>query len=69
MTTIVLIHPNDHCQRFHVFAVYEAPNVHHAFDLEEISSRDDAEHAARQMMKTYEADHFRRIIKVGERIG
>ena len=69
MTTIVLIHPNDHCNRFQVFAVYEAPNVHHAFALEEIGSRDDAEHAARQMMKTYEADHFRRIIKVGERIG
>ena len=54
---------------FHVFAVYEAPNVHHAFALEEISSGDDAEQVARQMMETYEADHFRRVIRVGERIG
>ena len=43
--------------------------MHHAFALEEISSRDDAEHAARQMMETYKADHFRRVIEVGERIG
>jgi len=69
MTTIVLVHPNEHLQRFQVFAVYEAPNVHHAFALEEINSRDEAEDLARQMMETYEADHFRRVIKVSERIG
>ena len=51
------------------FSRYEAPDVHHAFALEEISSRDDAEHVARQMMEDYEADHFRRVIEVGERIG
>ena len=33
------------------------------------STRGDAERVARQMMETYEADHFRRVIEVGERIG
>jgi len=69
MTTIVLAHPNERCPRFQVFAVYEAPDVHHAFALEEISSRDEAEHLARHMMEAYEADHFRRVLEVGERIG
>ena len=69
MTTIVLIHPSEHCPQFQVFAVYDAPDVHHVFGLEEISDRDEAEHVARQMMETYDADHFRRVIAVGERIG
>ena len=64
MTTIVLTHPSEHCPRFQVFGIYEAPNVHHAFALQEISSRDEAEHVARRMMETYEADHFRRVIEV-----
>ncbi len=69
MTTIVLAHPNERCPRFQVFGVYEAPDVHHVFGLEEISSRDEAEDTAHKMMETYEADHFRRVIEVWERIG
>ena len=69
MTTIVLIHPSEHCPQFQVFAVYAAPGVHHVFGLEEIGNRDQAEQVSRQMMETYEADHFRRVIEVGERIG
>ena len=69
MTTIVLAHPNERCPRFQVFGIYEAPNVHHVFGVEEISSRDEAERAARWMMDLYEADHFRRVIAVGARIG
>lgn len=69
MTTIVLAHPNERCLRFQVFAVYEASDVHHVFALEEISSRDEAERVAHKMMEDYEADHFRRVIEVGERIG
>lgn len=69
MTTIVLAHPNERCPRFQVFGIYEAPDVHHVFALEEISTRDEAERVARQMMESYEADHFRRVIEVGERIG
>ena len=69
MTTIVLAHPSERCPRFQVFGVYEAANVHHVFALEEISTRDEAELVAFQMMETYEADHFRRVIEVGERIG
>ncbi len=68
MTTIVLTHPSEHCPRFQVFAVYEAPNVHHVFALQEISGRDEAEKVARQMMESFEADHFRRVIEVGQRI-
>ena len=69
MTTIVLAHPTEHCPWFQVFGVYEAPDVHHVFAVEEISGYNEAEQRARQMMETYEADHFRRVIKVGERIG
>ena len=69
MTTIVLAHPTERCPRFQVFGVYEAPNVHRVFALEHISTRDEAELAAFEMMETYEAEHFRRIIDVGERIG
>ena len=69
MTTIVLAHPNEHCPRFQIFGVYEAPNVHHVFAAAEIGSRDEAEHVARRMMEIYEADHFRRVVEVGERIG
>ena len=69
MTTIVLAHPNERCPRFQVFGVNEAPDVHHVFAVEEIGTRGEAERVARQMMKDYEADHFRRVIEVGERIG
>ena len=69
MTTIVLAHPNEHCPKFQAFGVYEAPSVHHVFGVQEISTRDEAEQRAQQMMGTYEADHFRRVIEVGERIG
>ncbi|MGO9111199.1 MAG: hypothetical protein ACLP9L_18395 [Thermoguttaceae bacterium] len=69
MTTIVLAHPNERCPRFQVFGVYEAPNVHRVFALEQISSRDEAELAAYQMMETYEADHFRRVIEIEQPLG
>ena len=69
MTTIVLAHPNERCPRFQVFAVYDAPDVHWAFGLQELKSRDEAERVAHKMMEDYEADHFRRVIEVGERIG
>jgi hypothetical protein len=69
MTTIVLAHPGEHCPRFQVFAIYEAPNVHHVFALQEIAVRDEAEHLARQMMDAYEADHFRRVIEVRQPLG
>ena len=69
MTTIVLAHPNEHCPRFQVFGEYEASNEHYVFDVAEISVRDEAEHVAHKMMEAYEADHFRRVIEVGERIG
>ena len=68
MTTIVLAHPNERCPRFQIFGEYEAPNEHYVFDVEQISSRDDAEQLARHMMEAYEADHFRRVIEVGERL-
>ena len=68
MTTIVLIHPSDHCPQFQVFAVYDAPDVHHVFGVEELSNRDEAEQRAHEMMETYEADRFRRVVAVGERI-
>ncbi len=64
MTTIVLAHPNQCCPRFQVFGVYEAPNVHHVFAVDEISTRGEAEQVARRMMETYEADHFRRVLAV-----
>ena len=60
---------NERCQRFQVFGVYEAPNEHYVFAVEEISSRDDAEQLTQQMMETYEADHFRRVIEISKRIG
>ena len=69
MTTIVLARPNERCPRFQVFAVYDAPDVHRAFGLQETSSRDEAERVAHDMMEIYEADHFRRVVTVGERIG
>jgi hypothetical protein len=69
MTTIVLTHPGEHFPRFQVFAVYEAPNVHHAFALHEVSSRDEAEQCARQMMEDFEADHFRRVVEIGHALG
>ena len=69
MTTIVLAHPHDSCPQFQVFAIYEAPGVHHVFAVQELDGRDEAELQARQMMENYEADHFRPVIEVGERIG
>ncbi len=69
MTTIVLVHPSEHCPQFQVFGVYEAPNVHHVFAVQELRDRDEAEQLARHMMENFEADHFRRVIRVGERIG
>ncbi len=69
MTTIVLIHPSGHCPKFQLFAVYDASDAHHVFALQEIESRYAAEKAAHAMMETYEADHFRRVIVVGEPIG
>ena len=69
MTTIVLAHPSERYPRFQVFAIYEAPNMHQAFGAQEFDARGDAERVARQMMETYQADHFRRVIEVGQRIG
>jgi len=43
--------------------------VHLVFAVKEISSRDNAEQVVRHMMEAYEADHFRRVIEDGERIG
>lgn len=68
MTTIVLTHPNERCPRFRVFGVYKTPHVHHVFDVKEIGTRDEAELVAYEMMETYEADHFQRVIELGERI-
>ncbi len=68
MTTIVLAHPNQRCPRFQVFGDYAAPNEHYVFAVAEISRREEAEYVARHMMEAYEADHFRRVIEVGERI-
>ncbi len=69
MTTIVLAHPSEHCPQFQVFAIYEAPDVYDVFALQELDSQVEAEWYARHMMEAYEADHFRRIVQVGERIG
>jgi len=69
MTTIILTYPNEHHPRFQVFSIYRAPDVHYVFALHETSSRDEAEQRAREMMETYEADHFQRVIEAGERIG
>jgi hypothetical protein len=69
MTTIVLVHPNERCPQFQVFAVYDAPAVRHVLALQDLNSRDEAEYVAHNMMEIYEADHFRRVIEVGERIG
>ena len=43
--------------------------MHHVFAFEEIGTRDEAERVAHKMMEDYKADHFRRVIEVGERIG
>jgi hypothetical protein len=68
MTTIVLIHPGEHRPQFRVFAEYDAPAVHHVFARHNLDSRDEAEFVAHGLMETFEADHFRRVIEVGERI-
>jgi hypothetical protein len=36
---------------------------------QETRSRDVAEQVAREMMETFEADHLRRVVRLGERIG
>ncbi len=69
MTTIVLTHPTEQHPKFHVFAVYDAYDVHRVFDAQEFAARDEAERAARKMMEELEADHFRRVVEVSERIG
>ena len=53
MTTIVLAHPHERCPQFQVFAIYEAPGVHHVFAVQELDGRDDAEQRAGQMMDTF----------------
>jgi hypothetical protein len=69
MTTIVLTHPNEHNRRFQIFAVYDAPDVHSVFAIQETGSREVAEQVAREMMENFEADHFRRVVEAAERIG
>ena len=69
MTTIVLAHPDQHCPRFQVFGVYDGPGCRSTFAIQEFNGRDDAERAARKLMEAHKADHFRRVIKTGERIG
>jgi hypothetical protein len=69
MTTIVLAHPTEQRTKFQVFAVYDADDVHRVFGAQEIADREDAELFARKMMEVFEADHFRRVVEVGERIG
>ena len=68
MTTIVLAHPSEHCPQFQVFAVYDAPDVHHVFGAQEFHGREEAEWHARHLMEAFEADHFRRVVQVGQRI-
>jgi hypothetical protein len=50
-------------------AVYDAPDVHRVFAAQELADRDEAERVARKMMEEFEADHFRRLVQVGEKIG
>lgn len=69
MTTIVLSYPNQRSPRYHVFGEYEAAHEHYVFAVAEIGIRREAEYVARHMMEAYEADHFRREIEVGGRIG
>jgi hypothetical protein len=69
MTTIVLAHPTQERARFQVLAIYDAPDMHRVFAALEFAVRDEAERAAREMMEEFEADHFRRVVEVSERIG
>lgn len=69
MTTIVLSHPHDTCIKFQVFAVEESSRDHQVFAFQEFAAQDDAERVARQMMEVFEADHFRRVVCSGEKIG
>jgi hypothetical protein len=69
MTTIVLAHPTEQRAHYQVFAVYDAPDVHRVFAAQELTDRDEAERAARKMMEEFEADHFRRLVRVSEKIG
>jgi len=69
MTTIVLALPYERCRRFQVFGVYDGPDDRFTFGVQEFDVRDDAERVARWMMEEHGADHFRRVIHSGERIG
>jgi hypothetical protein len=69
MTTIVLAHPSPQCPRFQVFGIHDGPGKHFTFGIQEFDVRDDAERFARRMMDKHGADHFRRVIHTGERIG
>lgn len=69
MTTIVLVHPTPACPRFQVFGTYDGPEKHITFATQEFGVRDDAERVARKMMDEHAADHFRRVMHTGERIG
>jgi L-amino acid N-acyltransferase YncA len=69
MTTIVLAHPAEQRARFQVFAVYDSRHEHSVFAALEFADRMEAELVARKMMEEFEADHFRRVVAVGERIG
>ena len=69
MTTIVLVHPDEHCPKFQVFGLYGNPNDHRTFAVQEFDERDEAERVARKMMEAHEADHFQRVIRSRQRIG
>jgi len=69
MTTIVLAHPTGQHPKFQVYVVYDAPGVHRAFAAKDFTHREEAEQVAHGMMEEYEADHFCRMIAVGEAIG
>jgi hypothetical protein len=69
MTTVVLAHPTEQRARFQVFAIYDADDLHRVFAAQEFADRDEAERVARKMMEEWEADHFRRVVEAGERIG
>jgi hypothetical protein len=69
MTTIVLAHPNQHCSRFQVFGVRDGDDDGFVFAVQEFDEREQAEGVARRMMEKHGADHFRRVIRKGEKIG
>ena len=69
MTTIVLNPSQRTLPAVPGFCRLRGAEVHHVFALQEVCGRDEAEDVARQMMENFEADHFRRVIEVGQRIG